>query len=329
MISGLTGSPAALTSRSDDLPFPQIMLDQHPPDGRRGAERRDLMLDQRVERRARLEALAERDHGRAGVPGREHARPGVLGPAGRGNVEMRVAGLEAEPVHGREVPDRVARVGVHDELGARGRAGGEIEQHRVVGIGRAVGLEELAAEKHGVTAPARRGDADRDAHDALPKPGEFLRIRPVRDQKFRMAPLQPVGDVGWPKRRHRRDQHEAELHRSQHRRPQFGDHAEHHQKAVATPGAERAQAIGETRRFDAQILEGPRLDAIADDLQCGLAPMLSGRELGVEPVERPVEPLRPRPDERGPRAVIVVPKLEQEVARLAEGGGLFGGAGRG
>ena len=174
------------------------MLDQHPPDGRRGAERRDLMLDQRVERRARLEALAERDHGRAGVPGREHARPGVLGPAGRGNVEMRVAGLEAEPVHGREMPDRVARVRVHDELGARRRAGGEIKQHRVVGLGRAVGFEELAAEKHGVTAPARRGDADRDAHDVLAKPGEFLRIGPMRDQKFRLAPLEPVGDVGGP-----------------------------------------------------------------------------------------------------------------------------------
>ncbi len=151
----------------------------------------------------------------------------------------------------------------------------------------------------------------------------------MRDQKFRLAPLEPVSDVGWPERRHRRDQHEAELHRSQHRRPQFGDHAEHHQKAIAALGAERAQAVGETRRFDAQILEGPRLDAIADDLERSLAPVLSGRELGVEPVERPVEPLRPRPDERGPRAVIVVAELEQEVARFAEGGRLFGGAGAG
>ena len=241
---------------------------------------------------------------------------------------MRVAGLEAEPVHGREMPDRVARVRVHDELGARRRAGGEIKQHRVVGLGRAIGFKELAAEKHGVTAPARRSDAHRDAHDALAKPGEFLRIGPMRDQKLRLAPLEPVGDVGWPERRHRRNQHEAELHRSQHRRPQFRDHAQHHQKAIAALGAERAQAIGETRQFDAQILEGPRLDAIADDLEGNLAPMLSGRELGVEPVERPVEPLRPRPDERGPRAVIVVLKLKQEVARFAKGGGLLGGAGR-
>ena len=75
-------------------------------------------------------------------------------------------------------------------------------------------------------------------------------------------------------------------------------------------------------------LEGPRLDAIADDLEGSLAPMLSGRELGVEPVERPVEPLRPRPDERGPRAMIVVLKLKEEVARFAEGQRLLSGAGR-
>ena len=65
--------------------------------------------------------------------------------------------------------------------------------------------------------------------------------------------------------------------------------------------------------------EGPRLDALADDLQRGLAPMLARRKLGVEPFERPVELVRARPGERGARAVIVVPKLEQAVARLAEG----------
>ena len=49
----------------------------------------DLVLDESIERGARLEPPGERDDGRAGVPGREHARPGVLGPAGRRDVEMR------------------------------------------------------------------------------------------------------------------------------------------------------------------------------------------------------------------------------------------------
>ena len=39
----------------------------------------------------------------------------------------------------------------------------------------------------------------------------------------------------------------------------------------------------------------------------------------IEPVKRPVEPLRPRPDERRPRAMIVAAELKQEIARFAEG----------
>ena len=151
----------------------------------------------------------------------------------------------------------------------------------------------------------------------------------MRDQIFRLAPLEPVGDVGLAQRRHRRDQHEAELHRRKHRRPEFGNDAQHHQEPIATLGAERAQAVGQTRRFQAEIGEGPRLDALADDFQGDLAPMLSRRELRVEPFERPVELMRARPGEGGPRAVIVVAELEQPVARLAERQRLGRGAGRG
>ena len=151
----------------------------------------------------------------------------------------------------------------------------------------------------------------------------------MRDQKFRLAALDAIGDIGLAQRRHRRDQHEPELHRRQHRRPQFGNNAQHHQETVATLGAERAQAVGEARRFEAQIGEGPRLDALADDFERDFTPMLSGRELGVEPFERPVELMRARPGEGGARAVIVVAELEQPVARLAEGQRLRSGAGRG
>ena len=135
----------------------------------------------------------------------------------------------------------------------------------------------------------------------------------------------------WPERRHRRDQHEAELHRRQHRRPQFGNDAEHHQETIAALRAERAQAVGEPRRFARKLGEGPRLDALADHLERDLPPMLSGRELGVEPFERPVERMRARPGEGGARAIIVVAEFEQTVARLAErqrlGSGARGGEG--
>ena len=151
----------------------------------------------------------------------------------------------------------------------------------------------------------------------------------MRDQIFRVAPLEPVGNVGLAQRRHGRDQHEAELHRREHRRPQFGDNAEHHQDTVAAPGAERAQAVGETRRIEGELGEGPRLHALADDLQRRLLSMLAGRKLSVEPFERPVELTRARPGEGGARAVIVQAQLEQTVARFAEGQGLGSRARRG
>ena len=172
-----------------------------------------------------------------------------------------------------------------------------------------------------------RGRADRDARHALRKPREFVRVRAMRDQIFRLAAFDPVGDVGLAQRRHRGDQHEAELHRREHRRPQFGDHAQHHQETIATLGPERAQTVGEARRFEAQIGERSGLDALADDLERDFTPMLSRRELGVEPFERPVELMRTRPGEGGARAVIVVAELEQTVARLAEGQRLARGGG--
>ena len=140
----------------------------------------------------------------------------------------------------------------------------------------------------------------------------------MRDQIFGLPPLDPIGDVGLPQRRHRRDQHEAELHRREHSRPQFGNDAQHHQETVAALGAERAQAVGETRRFEAQVGEGPRLDALADDLKREPFAVLPGREFGVEPVKRPIELTRARPGEGGARAMIVVAELEQPVARLAK-----------
>ncbi len=159
-------------------------------------------------------------------------------------------------------------------------------------------------------------------------PANFSASDPCATRYLAWPALDPVGDVGLAQRRHRRDQDKAELHRSQHRRPEFGNDAEHHQETVAALGAERAQAIGEARGFLGKLGEGPRLDPLADDFQRRLPALLSRRKLGVEPVERPVELGRARPGEGGARAVIVVPKLEQAVARLAEGQRLRGGAGR-
>src|SRR5271167_4635198 len=100
-----------------DWPTREIELDELAPDRRRRAERGDAVRDEVVEHRARLEATRQREHRRAGVPWRKKARPGVLGPARRGNVEMGVAGPQAEAEHRREMADGIARMAVQHQLG--------------------------------------------------------------------------------------------------------------------------------------------------------------------------------------------------------------------
>src|SRR6185312_2038682 len=63
----------------------------------------------------------------------EEAAPGMLGPARRGNVQMDVAGPEPEPVHGREVANRIALVRMRHQLWLGGRPRSEVEQQRIAG----------------------------------------------------------------------------------------------------------------------------------------------------------------------------------------------------
>ena len=143
----------------------QVRLDEHPPDRRRRAERRHLAALEHAEQRRRVEALVVVDeHGRLGQPGREEVAPGVLGPAGRGQVEVHVAGLQPEPVQRRQVADRIRRVRVLDELRPRRRAGGEVQQQRVVRAGRRrrARTPPSASRRVGVGQPAVDRLADRD-----------------------------------------------------------------------------------------------------------------------------------------------------------------------
>ena len=180
------------------VPLAEIELNELAPDGRRGAERSDRMGGEIVEDGARFEAPRQRDGGRAGVPWREDIRPRVLGPAGRRNVEMHVVGLQAEPVHGRQMADRIARMRVQHQLRLRRGAGGEIEQQRVARPRRRVRLE-MRARPHelGPVAPARRRAADGDARQqAVAAPLELRRGGRLGDDEAHAAARQPFVDVG-------------------------------------------------------------------------------------------------------------------------------------
>jgi hypothetical protein len=174
-----------------------------------------------VEEGARFEAPRQRDGGRAGVPRRKHVRPRVLGPAGRRDVEMHVVGLQTEPVHGREMADRIARVRVHHQLRLRRGARGEIEQQRVARPRRRVRLETRARPQQiAPVAPARRRAADGDARQqAVAAPLEFRRRRRLGDDKAHAAARQALGDVGVGELRRRGNDDQTELHRRQQRDP--------------------------------------------------------------------------------------------------------------
>ena len=62
----------------------------------------------------------------------------MFGPAGAGDGVVDIPRHQAEPIHRREVAEGVGFVAVQHQFGAGGGAGGEIDQHRVVGVGFAI-----------------------------------------------------------------------------------------------------------------------------------------------------------------------------------------------
>ena len=113
----------------------------------------------RIQHAARVEPrLVGDEHGGAGVPWREEATVGVLRPAGRGNVQVHVARLQADPVHRDQMTDRIALVAVLYQLRPRRGARGEIQQHRIGGARLAIGREARIA-----TQQTRRSCASRRA----------------------------------------------------------------------------------------------------------------------------------------------------------------------
>ena len=242
---------------------------------------------------------------------------------------MHVAGLQAQPVHGRKMPDRIARMAVHDELRARRRARGEIEEHRIVGAGRPVGLKardwgSSASRTRASRLPRRRPRSSRPARRprrTSRRPGHAAtrNFALPRSSRSAMSASPSCGIAGMRTR------------------PSFIAASIVTHSSGAAPSIissrsprlapMRAQAVGDARGFLRQFGEGARLDRLADHLQRGLRAVVARREFGVEPVERPVETLRPRPDEGGLGGDVAVVELEQEIARLSESRRLGDGGG--
>ena len=116
--------------------------------------------------------------------------------------------------------DGIALVAVFHQLRLRGCAGGEVEQHRIIGGRRAV-RREVCACRVGVIqgGPAGRGAADNDAGVFTLDIGELGRICGADDDVADAAAIEPIEQVVAGEQRRRRDDDRAQLDGGQHHLP--------------------------------------------------------------------------------------------------------------
>ena len=300
----------------------QVFLDQHAPHGGRCAQRRDAVRGQHLQQRLRLEALVvgDEDAG-ARVPRREEAAPRVLGPARRGDVQVHVAGLQPQPVHGGQMPDRIALVRVQHQLGLGRGARGEIEQQRIGGLGHAVRREGVGVAVDRIGDAAGHGAADGDARAARAHLRELVRAARRRDRELHLPALHAVLHVLRRQQRGGRDHHGAELHGGQHDLPQRHLVAHHQQDAVPAAHTLRAQEVGGPVGARGHRAEGElALAAVLLDDPQRRGVVAGGQR--VEPVEGPVEFVQLRPAEVAVGGGVVGAVRQQELAGAHEGGGI-------
>ena len=226
---------------------------------------------------------------------------------------MHVAGLQTEPVHRGEMSDRIARVGVLDELRLRGRSGREVEKERVVRCGGAVRRERAACGHEVVVAqPPVERIAHGDPCECTADAREAACQLRLRDDMGNAAAFDPVDDVGGRQERARGNDHRTQLGQREEALPERRAVAEHEQGAVTTAHTLVTQPARQRGGSRAQLgKRTPRLAVVIDDPETGA---VIARGDDVEPVERPVEVCRTWPAEIAVCGLVVVPVREQEVA---------------
>ena len=240
---------------------------------------------------------------------------------------MDVARLQAEPVHRRQMADGVAALAVPHQFWFCGRARGEIEQHRVVGVGRSVGCKSLGGvgrlrERQPAVVPRVR--ADHDAHQIFAaEAGEFCHLVLRRDHRPRPSPIEPVAQFIRRQQGGGGDHDNAELHCRQHGLPERHNIAEQQEQVVAALQPLRAQEVCHLAGAARQRREGefcfPVAAGVDDPQRRTVLAIGILREAGVEPVQRPVERHRIGPAEFPDSGGVVRAVFQQKGARFLKG----------
>ena len=109
---------------------------------------------------------------------------------------MHVAGLQADPVHRRQVPDRIGGMGVLDQLGLGGRPRREVEEQRVGGHRHGVWRERrVDVTGVGVAQPAVNRLTDCDPCVRTRHVVELGRVRRRHDDMTGVAALHAVDEI--------------------------------------------------------------------------------------------------------------------------------------
>src|SRR3954468_4477397 len=120
---------------------------------------------------------------------------------------MYVAGLQTDPVHGRQVAYRVADLCVLDQLRLARRTGGEVQQQGVVGGGVDPMDRAVVAGRVGVLQPALDRIADGDADAVVGDSGVPSGVGAGGDHRTDVAAGDAVGQVCVGQQRGRGDHH--------------------------------------------------------------------------------------------------------------------------
>ncbi len=212
----------------------------------------------------------------------------------------------------------IALVRVHHQLGQRRGAGGEVKQERIGGVGRAVG-RELRRLIVGllVRDPSLGLAIDDDAGVIAGNTGKTIDRSGSGDDVASVAALEPVAQVFHGEKRRGGNDDGSQLHGRQHDLPD-GDHVgQHDHQAVAAADATLAQEVGYLVGTSRHLLEA-QLQFRAAFVQNPERGFLVALGIGIEVIQRPVEPGELRPAEFAVGGLVVFTMAEEEVARGEE-----------
>ena len=226
---------------------------------------------------------------------------------------MHIARLQPEPVHRRQMPDRVGGMAVQHQLRLRGGAGSEIQQQRIIRRRHPVGHEVGRCSQQAFVSDASRAASPTAMRGTSAANMEsFAGVGRRCDHEAHPRPRHPLGQILGGQQRGRRHHHGAELHRRQHHFPERRDIAQHHQHTIAAPHAQRTQPVSHPVRPLRKLPETQHRSTRPDNAQRRRIGERACGQLGIEPVQRPVETLQRRPAETGISRRVIGAMRQQE-----------------